>query len=84
MTQIPPEGWQPGEAEAGGSVFSRRTLGLDLHSPSTPPHPLEGLWWSLAGLPWAQESVQLCVRRKVQAFPPGPSVTQVFVSWTWM
>lgn len=48
------------------------------------PSPLEGLWWSLGGLPWAQESVQLCIRRKVQAVPPSPSITQVFVSWTWM
>ena len=50
---------------------------------TSPPSRVFGGPWG-AGLLWAQESVQLCVRRKVQAIPPGPSITQVFVNWTWM
>lgn len=87
MTQIPPEGWQPGEAEAGGSVFSRRTLGLDLHSPSTPPPPPRGSLVVPGGAPMGTGVCPTLCQEESAGLPSWPkrhpSVCKLDLDVTW-
>lgn len=79
---FPPRVGSQGEAEAGGSVFQQEIAGTRPPPPST-PYPAEGLVVP-GGAPMGTGVCPTLCQEKSAGLPPGPSITQVFVSWTWM